>query len=68
MKLSTRIIAAVLLVVGSSGAVYAFSKHSDWGMTTEEKIEFISDRVTRKRSFSGLSIRVPVFPQPKFPG
>jgi Spy/CpxP family protein refolding chaperone len=48
MKISTRIIAAVLLVAGSSGAVYAFSKHGDWGMTTEEKAEFISDRVTRK--------------------
>ena len=48
MKLSTRIITAVLLVVGSSGAVYAFSKHGDWGMTADEKIEFISDRVTRK--------------------
>ena len=47
MKLSTRIITAVLLVAGSSGAVYAFSKHGDWGMTTDEKIEFISDRVTR---------------------
>ena len=48
MKLSTRIITAVLLVAGSSGAVYAFSKHGDWGMTRDEKIEFISDRVTRK--------------------
>ena len=48
MKLSTRIITAVLLVAGSSGAVYAFGKHGDWGMTRAEKIEFISDRVTRK--------------------
>lgn len=48
MKISTRIIAAVLLVAGSSGAVYAFSKHGGWGMTAEEKVELISDRVTRK--------------------
>ena len=48
MKLSTRIIAAVLLVVGSSGIVYAVSKHGDWGMTPEEKVDFISDRVTKK--------------------
>ncbi len=48
MKLSTRIITAVLLIAGSSGAVYAFSKHGGWGMTHDEKVEFISERVTRK--------------------
>ena len=48
MKLSTRIIAAILLVVGSSGLVYAVSTHGDWGMTAAEKIDFVSDRVTRK--------------------
>jgi Spy/CpxP family protein refolding chaperone len=48
MKISTRIITAVLLVAGSSGAVYAFSKHGDWGMSVDEKVEFISDRVTDK--------------------
>jgi Spy/CpxP family protein refolding chaperone len=48
MKLSTRIITAALLIAGSSGAVYAFSKHNDWGMTPEEKVEFVTERVTRK--------------------
>ncbi len=48
MKLSTRIITAVLLIVGSSGVVYAFGKHNDWGMSPEEKIEFVTDRVTSK--------------------
>ena len=48
MKLSTRIITAVLLIAGSSGVVYAFSKHGDWHMTPEEKVEFVSDRVTKK--------------------
>ena len=48
MKLSTRIITAALLIVGSSGAVYAFSKHHDWGMSPEEKLEFVTERVTRK--------------------
>jgi len=48
MKLSTRIITAVLLVVGSSGVVYAFSKHGDWGMSSAEKVEFVGDRVTKK--------------------
>ncbi|MDH3634671.1 MAG: hypothetical protein OES20_08185 [Gammaproteobacteria bacterium] len=48
MKLSTKIITAVLLIAGSSGVVYAFSKHGDWGMSPEEKVEFLTDRVTKK--------------------
>jgi len=48
MKLSTKIITAVLLVAGSSGVVYAVSKHGDWHMTPEEKVEFVADRVTKK--------------------
>jgi protein CpxP len=48
MKLSTRIITAVLLIVGASGAVYAFNKHGDWGMTAQEKAEFVTERVTKK--------------------
>ena len=48
MKLSTRIATAVLLVVGSSGAVYALSKHGDWHMTPAEKVEFMTDRVSKK--------------------
>jgi len=48
MKLSTRIITAVLLVAGSTGVVYAFGKHGDWGMTPAEKAEFVSERVTKK--------------------
>ena len=48
MKLSTKIITAVLLVAGSSGVVYAFGKHNDWGMSPGEKVEFVTERVTRK--------------------
>ncbi|MCP4390860.1 MAG: periplasmic heavy metal sensor, partial [Gammaproteobacteria bacterium] len=48
MKLSTRIITAVLIVAGGSGAVYAFNKHGDWGMTPEEKVDFVTERVTKK--------------------
>ena len=48
MKLTTRIITAALLIAGSSGAVYAFSKHNDWSMSLEEKVEFVTERVTRK--------------------
>ena len=48
MKLSSKIIIAVLAVAGSSGAVYAFSKGGDWHMTPEEKVEFVTERVTKK--------------------
>lgn len=54
MKLSTRIITAILLVAGSSGVVYAFSKHGDWEMSAEEKVEFVSERVTRKLKLDDL--------------
>ena len=61
MKLSTRIVTAALLIAGSSGVVYAFGKHGDWGMTPQEKAEFVTDRVTGKlndeqrRNFSSLA-------------
>ncbi len=49
MKLSTKIIIAVLAVAGSTSAVYAFSRHGGgWHMTPEEKVEFVTDRVTKK--------------------
>ncbi|MDH3388725.1 MAG: hypothetical protein OEN02_12550 [Gammaproteobacteria bacterium] len=48
MKLSSKIVTAVLLIVGGTGAVYAFSKHGDWGMTPAEKVEFVTERVTKK--------------------
>jgi Spy/CpxP family protein refolding chaperone len=54
MKLSTRIITAVLIVVGSSGVVYAFSKHGDWGMSSAEKVEFVSERVSKKLGLDDL--------------
>ena len=48
MKRSTKIIAALILVVGGSGAVYAYSKHGDWHMSPAEKVEFVTDRVSKK--------------------
>ena len=48
MKRSTKIIAAVLLIAGSSSAVFAFNKHGHWQMSPEEKVEFVTDRVTQK--------------------
>jgi uncharacterized membrane protein len=52
MKLSTRITIAVLLVAGSSGVVYAYNRHGDWGMTSAEKIEFVGDRVSKELGLS----------------
>ena len=48
MKLFTGIAVVVLLIAGGTGAVYAFNKHHDWGMSAEEKADFVTDRVTRK--------------------
>ena len=48
MKIFTKIIIAVLAVAGSSSAVYAFSRHGDWHMTPDEKVEFVTERVTKK--------------------
>ncbi len=48
MKLSTKIIIAVLAVAGSSSAVYAFSRHGGWHMTPDEKVEFVTERVTEE--------------------
>ena len=48
MKKSTKIIAAILLIAGTSSAVFAFSKHDHWKMSPQEKAEFVSQRVTEK--------------------
>ena len=48
MKRSTKIIVAVLLIAGSSSAVFAFNKQGHWQMSPEEKVEFVTDRVTQK--------------------
>ena len=48
MKLSTRIVTAILLIAGSSGVVYAFGKHGDWGMTLDEKADFVGERVSKE--------------------
>jgi len=48
MKLSTKILATVLLVAGGSSAVYAVGKHGDWHMSAAEKAEFVGDRVAGK--------------------
>ncbi len=48
MKLSrTLIIATVVVVAGAGGAAYAFAKHGHWHMTPEEKVEFVTDRVSK---------------------
>ncbi len=47
MKLSTRIVIVTLLVAGGTGVVYAYNKHGDWHMSHEEKVEFVTDRVSK---------------------
>lgn len=54
MKLSSKIIIAILTVAGSTGAVYAFGRHSDWHMTPQEKVEFVTDRVSKKLELDEL--------------
>ena len=54
MKLSTRIITAVLIIAGSTGVVYAFGKHGHWGTTPQEKAEFVTERVTKKLELDAL--------------
>lgn len=54
MKISTKIIIAVLAVAGSSSAVYAFGRHGGgWHMTPDEKVEFVTERVTKKLELDG---------------
>ncbi len=48
MKKSTKIIMAGLLTVGISGGVLAFGAHNHWGMSPDEKAEFVTERVTSK--------------------
>ena len=49
MKVSTKVIIAILAVAGSTSAVYAFGRHGGgWHMTPEEKVEFVTERVTKK--------------------
>lgn len=48
MKLSSKAIIAILTLIGGTGAVYAFGKHGGWHMSTEEKVEFATERVTKK--------------------
>ena len=49
MKLSSKIIVAVLIIAGGSSAVYAFGRdRGGWHMSPEEKVEFVTERVTRE--------------------
>lgn len=52
MKRSTIVITVLALVLGASGAVYAYGKHGNWHMTPEEKVEFVTDRVSKKLELS----------------
>ena len=36
------------MILGISGGVFAYGKHNHWGISAEDKVEFITDRVTKK--------------------
>lgn len=48
MNKSTKILIAAGLILGISGSVFAFGKHGHWGMSPEDKAEFVTERVTKK--------------------
>ena len=48
MKKSTKIIMSTALILGISGSVFAFGKHGHWGISSEDKAEFMTERVTEK--------------------
>ena len=48
MNYSYILIAALVLVIGGTGAVYAYGKHGHWHMTPEEQVEFVTDRISKK--------------------
>ena len=48
MKKSTKIIIVALTALGLSGGVFAYGKHSQWGMNPEDKAEFVVEMATKK--------------------
>ena len=54
MKKVNILIIATVLVVGGTGAAYAFGKHGSWHMTPAEKVEFVTDRVSNKLELDEL--------------
>ncbi len=48
MKKSTKIVIATAMILGISGGVFAFGNHGHWGMSPEDKAEFVTERVTKK--------------------
>lgn len=48
MKKSTKILITTGLILGISSGVFAYGQKNHWGITPEDKLEFISERVTRK--------------------
>ena len=48
MNKTTKIVMASLLALGVSGGVLAYGAHNHWGMNSDEKVEFVTDRVSKK--------------------
>lgn len=54
MKISRTLIAATVLIIGGTGAAYAFAKHGHWHMTPAEKVEFATERVSKHLELDDL--------------
>ena len=48
MKTVTKIIAVSILTLTVGGGAFAYSAHKHWQMNPDEKVEFITEKVTRK--------------------
>ncbi len=54
MKRTTKILIATAMIAGISGGVFAYGKHNHWGISAEDKVEFITERVTRKLNLNDI--------------
>ena len=54
MKKSTKILIATAMILGVSGGVFAFGKHNHWGISPEDKAEFVCERITKKLNLNEL--------------
>lgn len=48
MKTSSKIIAAILLIAGTSSAVFAYGGRDHWKMSPQEKKEFVTSKISKK--------------------
>ena len=52
MKKSTKIIAIAVAALGVTSTVFAFGAHRGWGMSPEDKAEYMTGKITEKLELS----------------